>query len=283
VVLRENRKKSLSAISDLINKVDCGFLITGREHYFNSTDEMYQCFGLTPQRTKVLRCSQEFTESQIFEYLKRLKGMTTVPKWLPKRPLICQILADLEPQVLQELVTKETGEVRFWSAAKRAICEREASIQSILDAEVIQDVLVGLARLSSTKSLDFGPLSTREINDVFNDVTGAPPNDESAVILQRLPLLGRVEAESSDRQFVDSYFLDGLRAEDVCREVFRQDETILSEAWRNPLQPFGIRLLVHEISVSADLSSFIRFLRRACKGPNNVLGGDLVCGILGPK
>jgi hypothetical protein len=280
-VLKNIRRQSLAAISDLLKRIDCGVLITGRDYYFNSTDEMFQCFGLNPRGTLVLRCSQEFTEPQIKLYLQRLKGMTVVPEWLPKRPAICQVLADLEPDVLQELVTNETGEVRFWLAAIRAICEREASIKSILDAEVIFDVLVGVARLTRAKPRDVGPLSTREINDVFTAVTGAPPTDESAVILQRLPLLGRVEAQTSDRQFVDYYFLDGLRSEDVCREIFRLDESLLSEKWRNPLKPFGVRILSHEISVSADITGFVRFLRRTCTGPNYVLGGDLVAGILG--
>jgi len=280
-ILRKIRRQSLSAVSDLLKRVDCGVLITGREHYFNSSEEMFQCLGLNPRETHVLTCAQEFTEEEIQQYLKRLHSMKTIPEWLPKRPLICQILSDLEANVLNDLITNETGEVRFWSAAVRAICEREASIKSILDTEVINDVLVGIARLTRTKIREVGPLSTREINDVFQAVTGAPPNDETAVILQRLPLLGRVEAQSSDRQFIETYFLDGLRAEDVCRAIYQQDESILSEAWRNPLYQFGIRVLSHEISLSPDITGFIRFLRRSCTGPNYVLGGDLVSAIIG--
>lgn len=280
IILRNIRRQSLAAVSDLLNRVRCGVLITGREHYFNSNDEMFQCIGLNPNETYILKCSKEFTEEQIQRYMTRLKNAITVPEWLPKRPLICQILADLEPEVLKDLITNETGEVRFWNAAIRAVCEREASIKSILDANVIYDVLVGLARLTRTKGRDVGPLSTGEINNIFQLATGVPPNDESAVILQRLPLLGRVETQSSDRQFVDNYFLDGLRAEDVCREIFKQDESILSETWYNPLRPFGIRVLSNEISLSPEVTGFIRFLRRACAGSNRILGGDLVCGIL---
>jgi hypothetical protein len=279
VILRNIRQQSLAAVSDLLKKVNCGVLITGREYYFNSNEEMFQCLGLNPRNTHVLSCAREFTEEEIHQYLKRLHGMTIVPEWLPKRPLICQILSELEPSVLNDLMTNRTGEIRFWGAAIQAICEREASIKSILDATVIKNVLVGVARLTRMKAANMGPLSTREINDIFHNVTGAPPNDETAVILQRLPLLGRVEAQSSDRQFVDSYFLDGLRAEDVCREIYRYDESICSETWRNPLRQFGIRILADEISLSAEVSGFIRFLRRSCTG-NRILGGDLVCAIL---
>jgi hypothetical protein len=280
IILSNIRKQSLAGVSDLLTRLNCGVLITGREHYFNSSEEMFKCIGLNPRATHVLKCSKEFTEQQIQEYLKRLNCITKIPNWLPKRPLICQIFSELSPAVLKDLVTNENGEERFWHAALWAICEREASIKSILDASVIRDVLVGVARLTRSKAMDVGPLTTQEINGVFQAVTGAPPNDESAVILQRLPLLGRVEAQSSDRQFVDNYFLDGLRAEDVCREVFRHDESVLSEAWHNPLRPFGIRILAQEISSSAYITSFIRFLRRSCTSPNRILGGDIVSALL---
>lgn len=278
--LRSIRKQSLAAVSDLLKRVDCGVLITGREHYFNSTEEMFQCLGLSPRGTHVLTCAQEFKETEIQQYLKHLHGMELVPEWLPKRPLVFQILSDLEPNILKDLMIKDTGEIGFWSEAVEAVCDREASINSILDASIIKDVLIGVARLTRTKGGDVGPLSTREINDIFYAATGAPPGDETAIILQRLPFLGRVEAQSSDRQFVDTYFLDGLRAEDVSREVFKQDETILSEMWHNPLRQFGIRVLAYEITLSADLTGFIRFLRRSCNGPNRVLGGDLVSSLL---
>ena len=278
--LKNIRRQSLSSISDLISRVNCGILLTGREHYFNSTDEMFSCFGLNPRGTTVLKCSNEFTEPQILEYLARIKGMTEIPEWLPKRPLICKILSSLEHDVLNDLIKNETGEMRFWIAAIRAICDREASINATLDANVILDVLIGLARLTREKPRDVGPISTREINDIFKAVTGVPPTDESAVILQRLPLLGRVEAQSSDRQFVDYYFLDGLRAEDVSREIFSQNDTITNMKWSNPLQPFGIRILSHEVSSSYDITGFIRFLRRSCSGGNSTLGGDLICALL---
>lgn len=279
-VMKKIRRKSLASVSDLLNKVNCGVLITGREHYFNSSDEMFECLGLNLRSTYLLRCAREFSEVEIQSYLKRAHKIKSVPEWLPKRPLICQILSELDPPILDELLTKETGEIRFWTSAIQAICEREASIKSILDAKVINDVLIRTSRLTRKKQQNVGPLSISEINNIFTEVTGVPPNDETAVILQRLPLLGRVEAQTSDRQFVDHYFLDGLRGEDICREIFIQKEDILSESWVNPLQDFGVRLLSYEISCSPELSGFVRFLRSSCKGPNNILAADLACGIL---
>jgi len=213
-------------------------------------------------------------------YLKRIHEIKSVPEWLPKRPLICQILSELEPHILNSLISEDSGEIRFWTSAMRAICEREASIKSILDSSVINEVLVRTARLTRVKPLNVGPISISEINEIFTEVTGVPPNDESAIILQRLPLLGRVEAQTSDRQFVDHYFLDGLRADDICQTIFTQNETILTENWRNPLKDFGIRILAYEIISSPELSGFIRFLRTSSKGPNNILAADIACGLL---
>jgi hypothetical protein len=62
------------------------------------------------------------------------------------------------------------------------------------------------ARPSAAKRLTFM---------AFESVVGQMPVDEASLMLQRLPALGRVKAETNDRQFIDSYILDGLRAKDT--------------------------------------------------------------------
>jgi len=99
-------------------------------------------------------------------------------------------------------------------------------------------------------------------------------------MLQRLFLLGRVGRESTDRQFVDTYFLDGLRAEDVVREVFKGSDVITSEKWRNHLEPFGLRYIASEICFTPDLSDYVRIMRKAASGQNHILAGELLTCIL---
>ena len=81
-------------------------------------------------------------------------------------------------------------------------------------------MLCEVASRTRVKIGDVGPVSAMEINQAFEKVVGLRPSDESAIILQRLPTLGRVESESPDRQFVDQYVLDGLRAENLISCVY---------------------------------------------------------------
>ncbi len=43
--LSKIRTESLSGVKDLINKTKGGVIIAGREHYFNSDDELLNCFN----------------------------------------------------------------------------------------------------------------------------------------------------------------------------------------------------------------------------------------------
>ena len=172
------------------------------------------------------------------------------------------------------------GEIQFWSTLITTVCQREAEIRRALDPAVIQKVLIRLARLTRSKPQNVGPLTMAEINQAFEDIAGFPAVEDSAVMLQRLSLLGRVGLESTERRFIDTYFLDGLRADDINREVYVGNDSIVNERWRNPLEPFGIRVIVNEIGLAADISGFVKMMRKAAVGPNHVLAGELIAAIL---
>ena len=67
--LEEIRAQSLSGIKDLIQMARGGLLISGREHYFNSDEEMYRCLGLDREKAIVLHCADEFSDAQMEEIL----------------------------------------------------------------------------------------------------------------------------------------------------------------------------------------------------------------------
>ena len=70
-------------------------------------------------------------------------------------------------------------------------------------------------------------------------------------MLQRLPALGRVKSETNDRQFIDSYILDGLRAKDsgaLFKMVDRSLSGLFSTTFVNPLDDSGQRLLERDIA-----------------------------------
>lgn len=101
--LRVIRGRSLDGVRDLISRTSSGVLISGREHYFNSNTEMFSGLGLDPKTTLLLRCKTEFTEEETQEFFKRIEAEIVVPTWLPRRPLICQTIADLSDDELDEM------------------------------------------------------------------------------------------------------------------------------------------------------------------------------------
>ncbi|HTA27705.1 MAG TPA: hypothetical protein VK809_07950, partial [Bacteroidia bacterium] len=77
--LKQIRASSLRAVHDLINKTKSPVIISGREHYFNTSDEMFSAVGLKKSGTVVIRCKDEFTEKEMQDYLSSLSLAVTLP------------------------------------------------------------------------------------------------------------------------------------------------------------------------------------------------------------
>ena len=199
--LLEIRKQSLIGVKDLVQKASGGILITGREHYFNDDAELITCLGLASKDVIFLRCNQELSEEQFSELVGWQQE--TLPAWLPRKPLIGTVMRKIEQAAMKSLLETKSGQADFWDLLINTFCEREANINPALDAGIIRRLYTQLGRLARMTETTLGPLSIKAINDAFEATTGRPPTDESAIILQRLPGLGRIGAESQDRQFVD--------------------------------------------------------------------------------
>jgi len=277
--LKQIRASSLSAVKDLINTTKSPLIITGREHYFNSSAEMFQTLGLNKTETLVLRCKDEFTDDEMEIYLKNLSQAIELPFWLPRRPLICQIINTLEPKKIEEIFLDSFSAVEFWNTLITNICERESRISPVLDSNIILKILKSIAYYTRIKNGDVGPLSITEINKAFEKIVGTQPVDESAVMLQRLPGLGRISSESHDRQFIDYYFLDGLRAENLIDIVYQNDLEILNEKWLNPISRAGIEIVAKRIHKDKSAHTFIGFLKQSINSTNRVLAGDLLAAL----
>ena len=279
--LTQIRMDSLAGVRDLISRSSGPVLISGREHYFNSNAEMFKGLGLSEKSTLVVQCADEFSDQELRQYLEEIAPKTPFPEWLPKRPLVCQIIADMGSTSFLEATDAGAGEAAFWRSFIDALCEREARIHVALDGTTIRRVLRQLARATRTKPQDVGPISIQEINRSFERVTGLPPADESAVMLQRLPALGRLGSESTDRHFVDGYILDGLRSEDVRDIVESPDVTELTnQRWTNPLRRLGLTLLTYDMATAGGFSGYHRVMKQAASRQNGVLAGDLLAGLL---
>ena len=261
VRLSEIRKGSLEGVRDLLEECKSnGVLITGREHYFNTDKEMLECLGLSGNEVMIVRCPIEFNEAELHQYLKERIVVSDFPAWLPRKPLLCQLLTRIEDKKLDSLLSNDQGEVEFFEQMLDAICMREAKIHPTIFKDSLKDILLEISTLSRLKNSDIGLIKPSEISEIFEKVTGSAPIDESAIVLQRLPYLGRSGSDSGDRVFIDTYAVDGLRALAQVNYFFTKNEDIQKQLWRHPLQNFGYKILGSKIRNNEESIKYFKHL-----------------------
>lgn len=245
--LKEIRRKSLVGVRDLISKCHkAGVLVSGREHYFSSHEEMLECLGLRPE-CLTITCPDEFTDEEIATYARQNARLTVLPEWMPRKPLICQLFSKIEPEKLKNLTESDYGEVEFFEHFLLAIAERERRIHASIDPTTLKDVLLNLAVRTRSK-IGIDEISPAEINEAFFEVSGHTPLDESAVMLQRLPYLGRVGSGNPNRMFIDDYAKSGLRGLALVTAFHANDKRNLSMRWPKPVGNFGAKVISSKIS-----------------------------------
>lgn len=276
----------MCALKDLIGRVRGGVLITGREYYFNSDKELLNCFGLSEKQAIILECHHGFTDLELVSFLSDnipdvigKKELNQLPTWLPKRPLVIQLLLKYAGDILS--MNHALDDIcGFWYAFLSKICEREARIYPALNPEIIKLVLIYLAEHTRVCVNDTGPISQNDLADAFIAAAGFSPNDESSIMLQRLPSIGRISADSPDRQFLDSFVLNGLRAEGIIQLSKSWDSKILSTTWKNPLDQTGLCILTEYISKDVKrIDTFLTMARNAAIAENKVLAADIVSAL----
>lgn len=274
--LKEIRRKSLIGVRDLIERCrHAGLLIAGREHYFSSPDEQIDCLGLV-QDYDVVRCPDEFTDAEMLDYLKNNTNLTAVPDWMPKKPLICQLFTKIDKKDFDRIAVGKHGEVEFFDNFLDALARREQRIHNSIDPAILRGVLLNLAVRTRTKN-ELEELSPAEINEAFFEVSGHTPLDESAVMLQRLPYLGRVGSGNPNRRFIDDYAKSGLRGLAFIDALYKNDKSVLTERWQRPLGDFGARVIAGKVSHWEDARKF----GRLCSSHGNYQAMcDVICAEL---
>jgi hypothetical protein len=106
-------------------------LISGREHYFNNNEEMFSALGLAASSAVIVRCKNEFTEEEMREFFKRYVNQDIMmPDWLPRRPLVCQTIADMEEEDLDQMFGVGQDELSFFDHFISVLCRRDARISA---------------------------------------------------------------------------------------------------------------------------------------------------------
>jgi hypothetical protein len=259
--LTEIRKISLEGVRDIITSCGLsGILLTGREHYFSSDEEMLECLGLSGNSKFLkLRCPDEFSDEEISAYIKQNTALVKIPEWIPRKPLVCQLLVRLEPHEVSQLEKAAYGEVEFFEMVFDAICEREARINPAIYKDVLRGILLHLAQQTRALPSAKEQISTYDINNAFYKVAGYAPIDESAILLQRLPYLGRVGSGGAERIFVDAYARDGLRGIALSKILLLTDRTVATEKWLQPIGKFGIKIASSKIAQNTTIEKLIRY------------------------
>ena len=278
--LSEMRHEAMSGVREAVRHNGGGVLVAGREHYFATRSEMFSALGMNPKEAIFIRSKPEFSEKEVAEYFGNIEVDVDLPKWLPRRPLICQIISSLEDNVRDEMFASTSDQLDFWHHFMEQLCIRDARIHISFSAETIFGVYLKLARLSRQKPGNVGPVTLDDLETAFETVVGSAPSEQAAVMLQRLPSLGRVDSDSADVQFVDMYILDGFRSLNLAQSLAstNEDRTALAtEAWQNGLGELGQRLLGKSASVSS--GNLISFVRENTDCTNRVLLADLVAAV----
>ncbi|VFU09470.1 NACHT domain-containing protein [Methylocella tundrae] len=274
--LRQLRARALKGVKDLVGKTKSGCLVAGREHYFSSNEEMMTALGLTKANAVIVKAKDEFTSDELEAYFDAAGLIVELPSWLPKRPLICQTIALLSDDELGSMFGITSEGVEFWNHFMKVVCQRDARINAFFDADTIYRVFVALSRITRRRPANIGPISQRDLQDAFEAVVGQLPVEEASAMLQRLPSLGRIGAESQDRQFVDMFILDGLRAKDVAGlpeidEAKRQH--VFTENWINPLGTLGQTILA--VDIKGRIEPYRQIASRASARQNPTLAADI--------
>tara|TARA_R110000868_G_scaffold65112_1_gene195192 strand:- start:5571 stop:7562 length:1992 start_codon:yes stop_codon:yes gene_type:complete len=279
--LKKIRRDALRGVRDLIENHSEGVLITGRDHYFNDQKEMLECLGLDGRGPKIYSSKKEFSDEEMESFLSEItQSMLVIPDWLPRRPLMCQVIASFPEEKMSSILEDENGDIEFWYKFVDVLCSRENRIGDILDKEVIRDILKRLARITRSKFSDVGPISYSEIQSAFEYVVGKHPVEDAGVLLQRLPGLGRTSSESDDRQFVDVYILDGLRAMDISESLETFSKDIFAETWRNPLDRLGQRVLGRFISKNYYQDIAQKYMIEMIRHKNSIAASDILSGMI---
>lgn len=275
--LKEIRRRSLVGVRDIVSKVgESGLLISGRDHYFSNDDEMFSCLGL-PETTLVLRCPEEFTESQAEDYLKKNTGLEEFPDWSPRKPLICQLFAKLDRNEMRRLIDNSEGEVGFFENTFDAICARETRIHPSIDGSVLRGVLLGIASTGRSKNEVIEEITPSEINEVFTRVSGFSPLDEAATILQRLPYLGRVSSGSGNRRFIDDYAKSGLCGISLAEAFATSDRKVAAARYVKPIGSFGAKFLGAKHLIGPDP---VKYVKLCTSHGNTQIAADYLCSLV---
>lgn len=285
---KELRRHAVRGLRDLLMRTRAGVLVTGRSHFFDSDEEMLQALGLGAARNDLflLASPEEFSVAEGEKYLHALGVNAPVPAWLPRKPLVFQVLVELDPDETARILHRRDGEFHFWGMFIYAICMRESRVvANSIAPQTVQLILLNLAAKSRISNAFRGRLSPRDIDEAYEAAVGSAPDQTGRQLLARMCTLGRIEPESPDRQFVDYGIVDVLRAEHLVFGVAGMSDKENQRQWTQSLRLLGAAHAATLVKINDLEQSCFSFLRKFGATANTKQLGELVSvlTIFGPE
>lgn len=240
--VREIRRKSVELVRRFVEQspAECGVLVAGRRHFFDDVGEMRESLGLLNQG--IVLDATDFTEGQVREYLRNRNWSTTLPDWLPRRPLLIGYLAGRSMLTDASSLAREVGP--GWDALLDAICVREARTDMGIDSASIRSIIERLATRARRSSSGRGPLGFDDLTAVFRELQGYQPDPGALLILQRLPGLQVENSQNNSRSFIDDDLVDAARAGDLLKWSANPQTQLASlcAAWATAFGDVGLEV-----------------------------------------
>lgn len=274
------RKKAVSGVRDLIAKSKRGVLITGRSHFFDSQEEMIESLGLSNKQesTLLLSVPDSFSSAEAKKYLHTLGVFVEIPDWLPKKPLVFQILVELNKTDLTNILSKEFSQYTFWTSFVLAVCRRESSgVKETISPSTILQILYELASKTRYSKEFLGRLSPSDIDAVYKNVVGSVPDENGRQLLARMCMLGKIDPSSPDRQFVDASVLEILRATSLINIIVNMDINEENNTqWRHSLRELGLIHAANIIDYNDLLQQCFIFIEQFSNTRNTKCLGEII-------
>lgn len=243
--IRRSRTEALKVIQAFMQDIrgKSGVLLTGRDHYFDSNEEARKLMGLPDDA--IFIDVGEFSEEQAIAYLRKKNIRSSLPTWLPRKPLLLGYLAsrDLLGQVTS--MPESSGSAMAWDRFLNRICEREAEPIADIDSVAIRQLLEDLATRARTLARGSGPLYDSDLADIYKNVTGYEPLEAARTLLQRLPGLTARDQEVGARSFVDDEMMEALKGGAVARFLMNPYTQMSAKTLHHPLNNFGCSVAAH--------------------------------------